>query len=108
VEQWTTERTWSHSSQFSMFCLQYSVTKHNIQNVPQGKVIGSVILSKKKCICTCVLFRTVSEIELFHCTVPKLLIRNRYHVLFLLQVFNLLLLHRTLLGSVTRQRPVKT
>jgi hypothetical protein len=24
---------------------------------------------QKKCICTCVLFRAVSEIELFHCTV---------------------------------------
>ena len=34
------------------------------------EVIVSVILSKKKnCICTCVLFRTFSEIELFHCTV---------------------------------------
>jgi hypothetical protein len=28
----------------------------------------SVILCKKKCICTCVLFRTVSEIELFQST----------------------------------------
>jgi hypothetical protein len=27
---------------------------------------------------TCVPFRTVSEIELFHCAVPKLLIRKRY------------------------------
>jgi hypothetical protein len=32
------------------------------------EVIVSVILSKK-CVCTCVLLRTVSEIELFHCTV---------------------------------------
>jgi hypothetical protein len=31
------------------------------------EVILSVILSKK-IICTCVLFRTVSEIKLFHCT----------------------------------------
>jgi len=31
------------------------------------EVIVSVILSKK-CICACVLFRTVSEMELFHCT----------------------------------------
>jgi hypothetical protein len=30
----------------------------------------SVILSEI-CICTCILFRTVPEIELFHCTVPK-------------------------------------
>jgi hypothetical protein len=27
---------------------------------------------KKKCICTCVLFRTVSKIELFHCTVQEI------------------------------------
>jgi hypothetical protein len=32
------------------------------------EVIVSALLSKK-CICTCVLFRTVSEIQLFHCTV---------------------------------------
>jgi hypothetical protein len=35
------------------------------------EVIVSVIL-RKKCIYTCVLFGTVSEIELFHCTPPKL------------------------------------
>jgi hypothetical protein len=32
------------------------------------EVTVSAILSKK-CTCTCVLFRTVSEIQLFHCTV---------------------------------------
>jgi hypothetical protein len=37
--------------------------------------------------CTCVLFRTVSEVELFHCTVPKLLIGKRYYVLFVIPVF---------------------
>jgi hypothetical protein len=37
--------------------------------------------------CTCVLFLTVSEIELFYCTVPKLLKRKRYYVLFLIPVF---------------------
>jgi hypothetical protein len=47
------------------------------------EVIVSVILSKKV-YSTRVLFRTVSEIELFHCTVPKLLIRKRYYVLFLI------------------------
>ena len=38
---------------------------------------------------TCVLFRTVSEIELFECTTAKLLIRKRYYVyvLFLIPVF---------------------
>jgi hypothetical protein len=29
----------------------------------------SVILTKKKFVCTCVLFRTISEIQLFHCRV---------------------------------------
>jgi len=38
---------------------------------------------------TCVLFQTVSEIELFECTTAKLLIRRRYYVyvLFLITVF---------------------
>jgi hypothetical protein len=43
-----------------------------------------IIINKK---CICVLFRAVSEIELFHCTVPKLLIGKRYYVLFLIPVF---------------------
>jgi hypothetical protein len=50
------------------------------------EVIVSVIL-RKNCIYTCVQFRTVSEIELFHCTVPNLLLRKRYYVLFLIPVF---------------------
>jgi hypothetical protein len=37
--------------------------------------------------CTCVLFRTVSEVETFHCTVPKLSVRKIYNVLFLIPVF---------------------
>jgi hypothetical protein len=51
-----------------------------IQGVPRGKdnILGghSIGHSKQKCICTCVLFRTVSEIKLFYCTVPKLSIRK--------------------------------
>jgi hypothetical protein len=35
------------------------------------EVTVSVILRKKNCICTCVLFRKVSEIDLFHCTVEQ-------------------------------------
>jgi uncharacterized membrane protein len=35
----------------------------------------------------CVLFQMVSEIKLFHCTVPKLLITKIYYVLFLIPVF---------------------
>jgi len=50
------------------------------------EVIVSVILSKKVYIYTSVLLRTVSEIEIFHCTVAKLLIK-RYYVLFLISVF---------------------
>jgi hypothetical protein len=34
------------------------------------EVVVSVIL-RKKCMSICVLFRTISEIELFYCTVPK-------------------------------------
>jgi hypothetical protein len=52
-----------------------------------GEVIAYVILSKKESVCICALFQTVSDIELFHCTVPKLLIRKRYYVLFLIPVF---------------------
>jgi hypothetical protein len=60
--------------------------------VPGGKanILGSHNIGhskQKKCICTCFLFRTVSEIELFHRTVPKLFIRKRYYVLFLIPVF---------------------
>jgi hypothetical protein len=63
-----------------------------IQSVPGGKVniLGghSIGLSKQEeFICTYVLFRRVSEIELFRCTVRKLLIRKRYYVLFLIPVF---------------------
>ena len=60
------------------------------QSVPGGNVciLGghSIGHSKQKFICTFVLFRTVSEIELFHCTVAKLLIK-RYCLLFPISVF---------------------
>jgi hypothetical protein len=61
-----------------------------IHDVPGEKVniLGdhSIGHSKQKCICTYDLFRTVSEIELFHCTVPKLLMTKRYYALFLISV----------------------
>jgi hypothetical protein len=64
---------------------------HNIQGVPEGKVnilrSHSIGHSEQKCVYVRVQSRTVSEIELFHCTVPKLLIRKRYYVLFLIPVF---------------------
>jgi hypothetical protein len=50
------------------------------------EVIILVILSKKF-VRTYVLLRTVSEIELFECTVAELLTRKRYYVLFLIPVF---------------------
>ena len=37
-------------------------------------------------ICTCVLFETVCKMDLFHCTVEKLLIKS-YYVLFIISVF---------------------
>jgi hypothetical protein len=49
------------------------------------EVTVSVILSKNY-ICTCVLFRTVLEIDLFHSKDPKLSMRKRYYVLFLIKV----------------------
>jgi hypothetical protein len=48
----------------------------SIQSVRGGKVniLGGHNIGhskQKKCICTCVLFRAVSEIELFHCTLYR-------------------------------------
>jgi hypothetical protein len=54
-------------------------------NILGGHSIGHS--KQKKCIYTYILFRTVSGVELFHCTVPKLLIREIYYVLFLIPVF---------------------
>jgi hypothetical protein len=69
-----------------------NVSVQTIQGVPGGKLnilegysIGHS--KQKQCTCTCVLFRTVSEIKLFHYTVPKLLITKRYYVLFPIPVF---------------------
>jgi hypothetical protein len=50
------------------------------------EVIIWVILSKQT-VYVRVPFRTVSEIQLFHRTVPKLLIRKRDYILFLISVF---------------------
>jgi hypothetical protein len=63
-----------------------------VQDTPKGKVsiLGDHIIGhvkqKRKCMYACVLFRTISEVELYHCTVPKLLIGKRYYVLFLITV----------------------
>jgi hypothetical protein len=63
----------------------------SIQGVQGGKVniLGghSIGHSKQKSVYVHVLFQTVSEVELFHCTIPKLLIRKRYFILFLILVF---------------------
>jgi hypothetical protein len=53
-------------------------------NILGGHIIG---YSKQNIVkCTRVLIRTVSEIEIYHCAVAKLLI-NRHYVLFLMSVF---------------------
>ena len=62
-----------------------------IQGVPGGNVniLGGHCIGhskQKKCMCTCGLLWTVSDIELFHFTVAKLLIK-RYYVSFLISVF---------------------
>ena len=81
-----------HSLSLSLYIYIYIHT-HTHEDVPGGKVniLGghSICYSKQKCLCAHVLFRTVSEIELFECTTAKLLIRKRYYVyvLFLIPVF---------------------
>jgi hypothetical protein len=63
----------------------------DVHGVPGGKVNvrggRSIAYSKQKCISTCVLFRTVSEIEIFYCTDTKLLIRKRQYVLLPIPIF---------------------
>jgi hypothetical protein len=59
----------------------YSNILGGIVSILEGCCVG---FSKQMCTYMCLLFRTVSEIELFHCTVSKSLIRKRYCVLFLL------------------------
>jgi hypothetical protein len=48
---------------------------YHIQGVPGGKVriLGghNIGHTKQNSICTCVLLRTVSEVETFHCTVVQ-------------------------------------
>jgi hypothetical protein len=39
-----------------------------------------MVMLSKRYVYICVLFRMVSEIELFHCTVRKLLMRKSYKV----------------------------
>jgi len=63
----------------------------SIKEIPERNVhiLGGHIIGhskQKNCTCNCAPFQTVSEIELFHCTVTKLLL-NRYCVLFLISVF---------------------
>jgi hypothetical protein len=61
-------------STFSNLLYPANLFHGNIQGVQGGKVniMGGYSIGhakQKKCICTCVLFRTASEIELFHYTV---------------------------------------
>jgi hypothetical protein len=57
-----------------------------IQDVAGGNVNILEGLLTKNGMSTCVLFRTVSSVEIFHSTSAKLLIK-RYYVLFIMSVF---------------------
>ena len=65
-----------------MLCHIQSILAGNI-HILVGQNIGH---SKRNSIRTCVLFGTVSKMELFHCTDTKLLLNSNY-VLFLITVF---------------------
>jgi hypothetical protein len=57
-----------------MPCPSHHACMSIYENVPGGKVniLGGHSIdhfTQKRSICTCVLFRTVSKIQLFHCTV---------------------------------------
>jgi hypothetical protein len=73
-------------SHFSLYMYIYVYT--HIQNIPRGKVniLGGHSIghsTQKMYICTCVLFRTVSEMELFHCTVHC---ADEQHAMYLTRV----------------------
>jgi hypothetical protein len=82
----------SHST-FSNLVYPENLFHDNMQSVQGRKVniLGGYSIGHYKQIsvyvCACVVFQTVSEIELFHCTVPELFIRKRYYILFLIPVF---------------------
>jgi hypothetical protein len=67
-------------------CMFVPIVMHGAIRVSQEgrsvfwEVIGLAILTEKQCVHTRV--QMVSEIEPFHCTVPKLLIRKRYYIQF--------------------------
>jgi hypothetical protein len=78
--------TFSVTSRLFFFCpcrpiYSYTWSHRHIYRVSQKEksifweVTVSAILSKK-CICTCVVFRTVSEIQLFHCAVHRTFYRR--------------------------------
>jgi len=80
-----------YSAHSILYKLELSTHKVKyIQDVPGGNVIilGSRTIghSKQTSVYVYVLFWMVSEIEVFHCTVAKLLIK-RYYILFLILVF---------------------
>jgi hypothetical protein len=82
---------------FKPFRIHHSQSSYHrmlrIKGIPAGNVNifgghSAGHYKEKKYISTCVLIQTVSEIEIFHCRVPKLLIRKRYYILFLMPVFD--------------------
>jgi hypothetical protein len=78
----------------------------SIQGVPRGKVtiMGRHIIghSKQQTVYVRVLFRTVSEIEIFHSTIPKLFIKKRYCVLFLIKLNSVVLVRKR---TIPTERP---
>jgi hypothetical protein len=87
---WATVTVWGNSFVLQFTMLGYIYTRTECpKRKGQYSERSSFGHSKKKVYmyCTCVLFRPISETELFHYTVPKLLIWKRYYILFLIPVF---------------------
>jgi hypothetical protein len=94
MSDWISRNNWKCKSRniyiYTRIQIHIGMSVHRVSQEERSvfwEVIVSVILSKK-CTCTCVLFRTVSEIELFHCRVPKLFIRKIF-IVFIIQVTKL-------------------
>jgi hypothetical protein len=63
-----------HLRSHELFAAELVGTLHfslYIQGVPGGGQIATILSKKVQYICTCVLFRTVSESELFYCTIVR-------------------------------------
>jgi hypothetical protein len=74
----------TYNIQSSLFYFSHKILYRFSQ---EERLICWEVILIKKCIYTCVLFRTVSEINLFHSRVQKLLTWKRYYVLSLIPIF---------------------